>query len=152
MLPLHFPIIDFISDKKYNPCPEFNRGLCQANHPHEDDEDRDGKLLDAICEICRYATSLNNPHPAHKCKLSKGLDGILARRKRKYEDDELKRERDSREKARTHRANQEQDLRRDEHRAGPSGIRHRLEPPRIEHRREQPPYSREWGQKRPRHW
>ena len=43
VLPLHFPVIDYIADKKYNPCPEFNRGLCQANHPHKDEEDPEGK-------------------------------------------------------------------------------------------------------------
>ena len=125
VLPLHFPVIDYITDKKYNPCREYNRGLCQANHPHKDEEDREGKYLDAICEICRYVASLNNPHPAHECKLSRGLDGILARRKRKYEEDEIKRERERR-----RLQMQEHMQRHPENRTGPSGSRNWVEPPR----------------------
>ena len=118
--------------------------------------------LDAICEICRYAASLNNPHPANECKLSRGLDSVLARRKRKYEEDEIKRERERRE-SRRHQM-QEHVERHPENRAGPSGSRNRVEPPRPRteqnmQRREMPPdmhrtplYSRDWGQKRPRHW
>ena len=158
VLPLHFPVIDYITDKKYNPCPEFNRGLCQANHPHKDEKDQDGKRLDAICEICRYAASLNNPHPAHECKLSRGLDSVLARRKRKYEEDEIQRERERREReSRRHQMERHPE-------AGPPVSRNRVEPPRPRteqnmQRREMPPdmhrtplYSRDWGQKRPRHW
>ena len=156
VLPLHFPVIDFIVDKRYNPCPEYNRGLCQANHPHKDEENREGKHLDAICEICRYATSLNNPHPAHDCKLSRGLDSVLAKRKRKYEEDEIRREREHRENRRQHQT-QEQVQRHSEIRAGPLLARGRVEPPRPRaeqnmQRREMPPYSRDWGPKRPRNW
>ena len=134
-------MIDFIS-----PCPEFNRGLCQASHPHENDTEKEGKPLDAICEICRYSLNLNNPHPAHECKLSRGLDNILARRKRKYEEDEIRREREQRE-ARKQRPPPQK---RPEPSPGPSGVRDRLEPLPV--RRDPAPYSREWGQKRHRNW
>ena len=166
VLPLHFPVIDFISDRRYSPCPEFNRGLCQASHPHENDREKDGKPLDAICEICRYSLNLNNPHPAHECKLSRGLDNILARRKRKYEEDENRRERESREVMQNHkgemRREKEAEIREkkkhrplpppppmEDPRPGPAGGR------RFDNqvaRREQPPYSWDWGQKRPRNW
>ena len=122
--------------------------------------------MDAICEICRYAANLNNPHPARECKLSRGLDSILQRRKRKYEEDEIRREQESRDamlnckedmlrvkelecrEMKKHRQSLQPQM--EEIRPGPSGNRVRYDSQMA--RRELPPYSRDWGHKRPRNW
>ena len=83
VLPLHYPVIDFISDKRYDPCLEFNRGICQAPHPHRNEKETEGKKLDAICDICCYALNLNNPHPYYDCKIVRGLENALNRRNQK---------------------------------------------------------------------